>query len=80
MEKLNQVRELANYVRNNPNNAVAVADALDVIASALIWIAARMGANGCEDCGSQQVSLQKQIGVDAPDVGADTKNTTQQEG
>lgn len=62
MEKANQVREHAAYIRNNPNNAQAVADALDVIADAM--------DGKCEDCGQPVEQLQG-IGIDAPDVGAD---------
>ena len=62
MEKADQVREHAEYIRNNPNNAQAVAAALDVIADAM--------DGKCEDCGKNVEPLQG-IGVDAPDVGAD---------
>ena len=58
MSKANQVREHAEYVRNNPNNAQAVAAALDVIAGAMD--------------GLEKMLFVHSIGVDAPDVGIDT--------
>lgn len=64
MNKADQVREHAEYVRNNPNNAQAVAAALDVIADAM--------DRGCEGCELLIGAKVEGIGVDAPDVGMDT--------
>ena len=46
MTKAEQVRALANEVRNNPTARGAVADALEIIADA-------MGGTPCEDCGAK---------------------------
>lgn len=46
ISKAEQVRALANEVRNNPTARGAVADALEIIADA-------MGGAPCEDCGAK---------------------------
>lgn len=61
MSKADQVRERAEYVRNNPNNAQAIADALDLIADAMDGAKTSAVARG----------QWPGIGVDAPDVGKD---------
>jgi hypothetical protein len=60
MNQATKVREYAEYIRNNPNNAHAVAFALDVIADAM---------EGRDQLGAGMVVG---IGNDSPDVGIDT--------
>lgn len=63
MKTTNQVREKAHFVRNNPFNGEALADALELIANAI-------DGKPCTDCGQQKEDEQGQgIGNDAPDVG-----------
>lgn len=66
MNKANQVREHAEYVRNNPNSAHAVAAALELIADAM--------EGRCEGCEQMDGAQVEGIGVDAPDVGSDPEN------
>lgn len=62
MSKADQVREHAEYIRNYPNNAHAVAAALDLIAEAM--------DGECEDCGSAQASAVIDP-ADNPEAGQD---------
>lgn len=66
MSKADQVREHADYISNNPNNAHAVAAALHLIADAM--------DGKCEDCGSRQASAVIDP-ADNPEAGKDVGAT-----
>ncbi len=65
MSKADQVREHAAYVRSNPNNAQAIAAALELIADA-------MDGKPCEDCASRQGAVIDPD--DNPEAGQDGDN------